>query len=197
MFAGRVMDVELGSADQLQSVVELLRLGRMADVAGVDHERGLVRHRQDLVDRRVERGARVRVRRLRKADMAVGNLDEGKAAFRRFGRADEARGGHAARDRPDDARPGPQHALQGLAAAEAAVVLVSHHVSPLFGESRRSRRRLGGGAVYSREVEEFLFGNKSRATASAGRGAPGFSAWAENALVRSSRGPHPGFPGHA
>ena len=53
MFAGRVVDVELGAADHLQRVVELVRLRRVADVAGVDHERGLVRHRYDPVDRRV------------------------------------------------------------------------------------------------------------------------------------------------
>jgi hypothetical protein len=48
------VDVELGAADHLLRVVEFVRLRRMADVAGMDHERRLSRHRCNLVDRRVE-----------------------------------------------------------------------------------------------------------------------------------------------
>ena len=46
MLAGRVMNVELRPADELKSVVELLRLGGVADVAGMDDERGLPGHRE-------------------------------------------------------------------------------------------------------------------------------------------------------
>ncbi len=91
MFAWRVVDVELGAADHLLRVVEFVRLRRVADVAGMDHERRLVRHRHDLIDRRVERGARVRIGGLCEADVAVGDLNEGKAAFRCFRRADQPR----------------------------------------------------------------------------------------------------------
>ena len=48
VFARRIVDVELGPADQLQRVVEFARLGRVADVPGVDEEGGLVRRRQNL-----------------------------------------------------------------------------------------------------------------------------------------------------
>src|SRR6202030_3492244 len=113
VLARRIMHVELGAADHLLRVVEFVRLGRVADVAGMDHERRLVGHRYDLIDRYVERSARVRIGGLGEADMAVGHLDEGKAALRRFRRADQTRSGHAAGDRPDDAGSGPQHAFQG------------------------------------------------------------------------------------
>ena len=78
----------------------------------------------DLVDRRVERRARVRIGGLGEADVAVGDLDEGKAAFRRFRRADQARRGHAACDRPDHAGSGPEHAFQGLPAVVLAFMIV-------------------------------------------------------------------------
>ena len=124
MFARGVVDVELGAADQLLRVIEFVGLRRVADVAGMDDEGGLAGHRRDLVDRRVERCARVRIGGLLEADVAVGNLDEGKAALRRFRRADQARRRHAAGDRPDHAGPGPQHAFQGLPAVVLAFMIV-------------------------------------------------------------------------
>ena len=118
------MDVELGAADHLLRVVEFVRLRRMADVAGMDHERRLVRHRHDLVDRRVERNARVGIGGLGEADVAVGNLNEGKSASRCFRRADQPRRGHAAGDRPNHAGSGPEHAFQGLPAVVLAFMIV-------------------------------------------------------------------------
>src|SRR5208337_2765552 len=59
VLARRVMDVELGALDHLQRVIELVRLRGVGDVAGMNHEGGIARHRQDLVDRRVERRATV------------------------------------------------------------------------------------------------------------------------------------------
>ena len=156
MFARRVVNVELGAADHLLRVVEFVRLRRMADVAGMDHERRLVRHRHDLVDRRAERDARIRVGGLGEADVAVGDLDEGKAAFRCFRRADQARSGHAAGDRPNDAGSGPEHAFQGLPAVEPAFVIVRHDVSPSSAKSAVQRRGLEGGAVYSRVAAQKL-----------------------------------------
>ena len=77
--------------------------------------------------------------------MAVGNLDEGKAASAAFAEPMRREAGTPPRDRPDDARPGPEHAFQALAAVEAAVRVGHHHVSPLFGENRRSRDETQGG----------------------------------------------------
>ena len=48
MFSRHIMHVELGGADQLIRVVELVRPGEMGDVAGVNHEGGLHRQSADL-----------------------------------------------------------------------------------------------------------------------------------------------------
>jgi hypothetical protein len=72
----------------------------------------------------LSRGTRVRIGGLRKADMAIGDLDEGKAPLRRFCRANQPGGRHSTRDRPDDACPGPKHALQGLSTIDAARIFV-------------------------------------------------------------------------
>ena len=168
MFAGSVMDVELRASDQLQRVVELLWLGGVGDVAGVDHERRVARHRDDLVDRHLEGRARVRIGGLGEADMAVGHLDEGEARVRRLRRANQTRRRHAAGHRPDDAGPGPQHALQGLAAVVSpAFVIVGHHFSPCAGEARRSGRRLGGvGGSYSAVMRKIARARRGQRVAS-------------------------------
>ena len=61
VLARRIVDVEARFADDLMRVVEFLRLGEMRDVAGVQHERGLLRHRLDLGDRLLQRRPRVGV----------------------------------------------------------------------------------------------------------------------------------------
>src|SRR5271166_2941318 len=149
VFAGRVMDVELGPLDHLQRVIELVRLRGVGDVSGMNHEGGIARHRQDPVDRRVERRARIRVGGLGEADVAVGHLDEGKASLRGLRRADQARSRHAADDRPDDACPGPQHAFQDLTAVETARIFV--HGSLSFGQRKApvTGERLAWSAFYS------------------------------------------------
>jgi len=57
----------------------------VADIAGVDEEGRLRRHRLDLVDRLGERGARVGVGRQVEADMPVTDLNKSKRAPRRLG----------------------------------------------------------------------------------------------------------------
>ncbi len=79
VLAGHVMHVELGLRDDAFGVVEFGRLRQMADVAGVDHEGRLDRHRLDLADRLFKRAERIRVGRLVEADMAVADLQEGQA----------------------------------------------------------------------------------------------------------------------
>jgi hypothetical protein len=79
VLARHVMHVELGLRDDALGVVELGGLRQMGDVAGVDHEGRLHRHRLDLVDRLLERAERVRIGRLVEADMAVADLQEGQA----------------------------------------------------------------------------------------------------------------------
>ena len=89
MFSRHVMHVEPGGADQLIRVVELVRLGEMGDVAGVNHEGGLVRQSADLADGLGQSGVRIGIGRLVEADVAVGNLDKGEARRGRFRRAHE------------------------------------------------------------------------------------------------------------
>ena len=142
----------------------------------MDQEGGLVRHRQNLVDRSAQGRAGVRIGGLLEADVAVGNLDKGKASLRRFGRADEARGRHAARDRPDDARPRPQHAFQGLPAVKAAVAIVNHLVSPCPAKGAVQRGDSGDGRFIPRRVQK-----------NCTRGAQNLNSWASALIILISK----------
>ena len=126
-----------------------LVLRELADVAGVDDEVGLARHRGDPGDRLAVGGARVGVdRRLGEADMAVADLHEAERPGRPRGRGrlQADRGGHAAGQRPDQAGPGPRHAFQEAAAAFAGlaifvVVRCAHRSSPHQSEGKTRGRR--------------------------------------------------------
>jgi hypothetical protein len=76
MFAWNVEGIEPGLGNGLIGVIELFRFGQMGDVAGVNHEGGLLRQCSDLGNGLVERRHRIGVRRRLKTDMAVGNLQE-------------------------------------------------------------------------------------------------------------------------
>ena len=133
MLAGDVVDGEPGAADHLCGIVELIGLGEMGDVAGVDHEGRLLRQRADLGDRLLKRRQRVRVGRLVEADMAVADLQEGEGGgFRRLRLAEQAeRFRHAAGDCPQNAGARPDHAFEGVAAADAfglAIVVSAHAI---------------------------------------------------------------------
>ena len=100
MLAGHVMDVEPALRDDAVGIIELGRLRQMRDVAGVDHEGRLHRHRLDPIDGLFQRADRVGIGRLIEADMAVADLQEGQAGRLLLGgpgRVDEAeRAWHAA-----------------------------------------------------------------------------------------------------
>ena len=108
----------------------------MRDVAGVDHERRLDRHRLDLVDGFLQRAERVGIGRLVEADMAVADLQEGHAGgLGGLRRTDQSqRTGHAARNGPEHAGACPGHAFQHAAAADAVcfivMVVIAHGKSP-------------------------------------------------------------------
>ncbi len=108
-------------------VVELVRPGEMGDVAGVNHEGGLVRQSADLVDGLGQSGVRIGIGRLVEADVAVRNLDEGESRRGRFRRADEPGGGNAGIQRPDEAGAGPGRASERLPAVEGCVVIMFHY----------------------------------------------------------------------
>src|SRR5574338_1689985 len=66
-----VMHVERGLTDDLARIVELVWLGEVSNVAGMDHEGGLGRHRFDLANGLAQRAERIWIGRLVEADMAV------------------------------------------------------------------------------------------------------------------------------
>jgi hypothetical protein len=147
VLAGRVVHIEPGCSNKLMSVVEFLRLGQMGDVARVQHEGGLCLHSLDFVDRLFESRPRVGIGGLGESDVAVGNLDKGKAALLGLGFADQARRRHAAGKRPDDARSRPHHAFQHLPSVQPRSRRV--HASSPRRRTRRSLSRLGQREVYS------------------------------------------------
>src|SRR6266851_5710636 len=79
VLARHIVHIELGLRDDAVGVVELGGLRQMRDVAGMDHEGRLLRHRVDLVDGFFQRAKRVRIGRLVEADMAVADLQEAHA----------------------------------------------------------------------------------------------------------------------
>ena len=134
VLARHVMHVELGLRDDAVGIVEFLDLRQMGDVAGVDHERRLFRHRLDLVDGLLQRAERIGIGRLVEADMAVADLQErhpgGLGGQRRVDDAERAR--HAAGDGPEHAGACPGHAFQHAASADTVIVVVviAHGKSP-------------------------------------------------------------------
>ena len=129
VLARHVMHVEFRLADHLVGIVEFGGAREMRDITGMDHERGALRHRADLVDRLLQRGERVRIGGFVEADMAVADLQEGEAGGALLGGLRIAeqiqRFWHAARDGPEHARARPDHAFQCVAPVDA-VVVVSH-----------------------------------------------------------------------
>ena len=84
VLARHVMNIELGFADDFFGIVELPRLRKMGDIAGVDHEGGLGWEVAHLGDRFLQGPQRVGIGRFVETDMAVGNLQEAEARGRPF-----------------------------------------------------------------------------------------------------------------
>src|ERR1700722_11832092 len=80
VFTGNVVRVEARLRNDAVGVVELRRLGQMADVSGVDHERRLDWERLDAADRLLARAERIGVGWVVQADVAVGGLQDGRPA---------------------------------------------------------------------------------------------------------------------
>ena len=106
----------------------------MADVAGMDHERRLLRQGIDLGDRLFQRAERVGIGGFVEADMAVADLQEGKAtALRGLGLAhDPERVRHAAGNGPQHARATPGHAFQNLAPVDDVSLVDFTHLRISF-----------------------------------------------------------------
>ena len=126
MLARHVMHIELGLRDDAFGIVEFGDLRQMGDVAGVNHEGRLLRHRDDLVDAFFKRAECVGIGRLVEADVAVADLQEGQAGRlgRRRGTDKSQRMGHAAGNGPKYAGAGPGHAFQHSATADAVIMVV-------------------------------------------------------------------------
>src|SRR5512132_3044879 len=124
VLAGDVVDtLDLDVLEKLGGGVELLGLGQVGNVAGVNDEGRPRRYRIDLLDGAADGAGDVRVGFPLEADVAIAQLDEGEAAgrgFRSLGLADEAGAArNAAAHRPQDAGAGPRHALEGVAPGRA------------------------------------------------------------------------------
>src|SRR5207342_1612654 len=93
--------------------VEFLRLGELRDITGVQHKRGALGQRIELVDRLTQRCRDVLVRLLREADVAVADLGEEDALS--LGVREEWQTAHreglwnTARHSPDGCGSRPRH----------------------------------------------------------------------------------------
>src|SRR3954468_17470745 len=124
----------------------------MRDVARVDDERRAVRHGADLLDGRLQRCLRRRVRLLAEADVAVADLYEAQRVLRHgcIGGADQVEGlEHAALHHPDNAGAGPGRALQQAAATQLGIIPISICSAHLRVSSSLMRRRPWPAANYS------------------------------------------------
>src|SRR5262245_11642330 len=108
----------------------------MGDVAGVNHEGGLCPECTHLGDRFLERAEHIWIGRLVEADMAVRNLDEGKARRGGLRLADDLCCWNASRQRPHETGPAPQHAFERLPAIDP-VNLFTVHLRLLLPAERR------------------------------------------------------------
>src|SRR5262249_14422535 len=83
VLAGNVVNVELGLADDLLSIVELVSPGEMRDIARVDHKGWTKLHRLNLADGFAKRAKRVWIGRFVEADMAIADLQKAKTGRHR------------------------------------------------------------------------------------------------------------------
>src|ERR1700688_1829314 len=79
VLAGHPVNLDAGFAEYLVGIVELGGPGKMRDVAGVNDEGRLDRHRLHLGDGLAQRPQSMRFGRLFEADMAVAHLQESEA----------------------------------------------------------------------------------------------------------------------
>src|SRR5258708_40103627 len=79
MFAWHIESLEFRLANDLISIIEFLGLRQVSNVAGVDHEGGLLRQSTHFGDGFFQRSERIRVWRLFEANVAVGDLQEGES----------------------------------------------------------------------------------------------------------------------
>src|SRR5262245_16436009 len=85
MLARYYKDLLLQRLHRLIGIVEFLVLRQMSDVTGMNDEGGPRRHGVDLGNCLLKGAERIGIRRFVKADMAVANLQEGKAVPLRLG----------------------------------------------------------------------------------------------------------------
>src|SRR6266478_6221829 len=130
MFTWHVESLEFRLANDLISIIEFLGLRQVRNVAGVDHEGGLLRQSTYFSDGFFQRTECVRVRRSFKPDVAVGDLQERKSAgclCLCLGNPEQRRRSwHAAHHRPQHSGPRPDHAFQRTAAVDMVVIVFRH-----------------------------------------------------------------------
>src|SRR5215831_19656185 len=136
----------------------------MGDVAGVNHEGGLCLECTHLGDRFLERAEHIRIGRLVEADMAVRNLDKGKARRGCLRLADDLCCWNASRQRPHESGPAPHHAFERLPAVNCTKFFTVH-LRLLLPAECRSWGRLRPERIYSRVIAPMRFQHSSRRTA--------------------------------
>src|SRR5436309_1746109 len=99
----------------------------MCEISGVQDELRLALQRADLVDRCLQRGGYIRIGGFIKSNMTVADLREADSALVvvRPGLSEEARGGYARLDRPNDPGAGPRHASEKSPAVNSVMILIS------------------------------------------------------------------------
>ena len=133
VLTGNVMHVELALRDDPVGVIKLRFERQVADVAGMDHESGFLRQRDDLAHGLLKRAERVGIGRLVEADMAVADLQECQAlGFLRLRLAHDAqRVRDAAGNGPKHASADPGHAFENFASVDAFVAVeIAHSILP-------------------------------------------------------------------
>src|ERR1700722_2946064 len=154
VFARHIMKLYAGFAEDLVGIVEFFGLGKMRDVAGVNDERRLHRHRLHLGDGFAQRAQRIRVRLLVKADVTVAHLQEGEAGGLSGSRfADQADGmRNATIDRPKHPGSRPDHAFQHFPAAYSLPMIVKAFLSHINSPCGAERPQMALNCAGTRET---------------------------------------------
>ena len=156
--------VGLDPLDDLIGRIELLGLGQLCDVAGVQHQCRRLGHCIQAVHGELQRGGYILIGGLAEANVAVADLrEEDLVLLRLIQRIQRRHGegfGNASTHDPDDAGAGPSHAFEEAATVYPVVLVVVFdiftHMRPAPSENsglcgeRQTSRVLPAHWVYSR-----------------------------------------------
>lgn len=107
--------------------IKLFRLGRMGEIAGMDHEFRLFRQGIDLVHRGLKSAVHIRIGGFAKANVTIADLQEMQIVFTALVMgflAENPRGGNSSGNGPYDSCAGPGHALEKTPTVNSIFVVV-------------------------------------------------------------------------